>query len=106
MLEEGDFAEVVWPHINEVAWTSVAIITVAIGEEGGLIEWGGDVGGKKPFTATASGSNRGVGLDVGNPAAMVGVAVEEPSSLSVERGEADGAGGASEGSSDLIFSDG
>lgn len=106
LLEEEDFTEVVWPHVDEVAWTSVAIITVAIGEEGGLIKWGGDVGRKKPFAATASGGNRGVSFDVGDPAAMVGVAVEEPRSLSVEGGKADGAGGASEGGSDLIFSDG
>lgn len=106
MFEEGDFAEVVGPHAEEVAGAGVAVVAVAVGEDGGFVEGSGDVGGEEPFAAAAGGGERGVGFDVGDPTTVFGVAIKEPGGLFIEGGEGYGAAGAGEGGGDLVLGEG
>lgn len=76
LLDEGDFAEIIIPHADIAAVTSVARVAVAIGEMSGFIERGRDVGGEEPFTATAGGSDWGDGFNIGYPTAATVIAIE------------------------------
>lgn len=76
--DERDFTKIVIPHGDEIAVADVAGVAIAIGEEGGFIERGGDVAGEEPFFAAAGRSDGGVGFLMGDPAATAIIAIEEP----------------------------